>query len=207
MTIRPYAFWLALALGLVGSADAQQRSGSFRLAEAQAPMSGAHCSFLPGATSAACPRPVRLLVPLGAEGRAEMSALRKAAGYYALANLAEGALGSFDPTVSGSDDDGDDLINTETGEILGISAINPAHAVLHLGWAGAGAWARRSDEASSTYMKASTVLFGALTAAGIARDLQTEEEIYYVAGMALDMEANLIHAAITGVAAYFGFVR
>lgn len=205
MVSRWYAVGLVFTLALAGRVDAQQRTGLAGPAELDAAADRAGCASAASTAAWSCPREALPPLRLDGERRVEAGALRRAVGYYALANLAEGALGSFEATVEGGDDDG--LINTGTGEILGVSAINPAHAVLHLGWAGAGALARRSDKASSTYMKASAVLFGALTVAGVARDLQTDEEIYRVAGLALDMEANLIHAAITGVAAYFGFVR
>ena len=208
MTTRWFAAWLGCTLALAGSLDAQQRTGLFRSVEQDLPAGHAYCASAGRTAALTCPRELRPAQDLKVATRQEeASALRRAVGYYALANLAEGLLGSFDATVEERDGDGDGLIHTGTGEILGVPAINPAHAALHLGWAGAGALARRSDEASSAYMKASTVLWGALTVAGVARDLGTDEEIYKVAGLALDMEANLIHAAITGVAAYFGFVR
>lgn len=61
----------------------------------------------------------------------EPTAAQRSAEYFGWTDLAIGVLGFFGPAVTGN---GDGLINVRPGKLLGITAINWAHALLHASW-------------------------------------------------------------------------
>lgn len=112
----------------------------------------------------------------------DRTAVQKGAEYFGWTNLAIGALGLFGPTVTGNDDG---LINVRPGKLLGITAINWSHALLHAGWGVYGLVARDSREQSVRYMRATAGVFGVLTAMGYNK-VRGREGTYMVMGMAID---------------------
>ena len=125
----------------------------------------------------------------------DQTAVQKGAEYFGWTNLAIGALGLFGPTVTGNDDG---LINARPGKLLGITAINWAHALLHAGWGVYGLTARGSHEQSVRYMRATAGVFGATAAMGYNK-VRGREGTYMVMGMAIDQIGNYIHTAWTGI--------
>jgi hypothetical protein len=122
-------------------------------------------------------------------------AAQNAAEYFGWTKLAIGALGLFRPTVT---DNADGLINIYPGKLLGITAINWAHALLHAGWGVYGLTARGSHEQSVRYMQATAGVFGVLMAMGYNK-VRGRDGTYMVMGMAIDQIGNYIHTAWTGI--------
>lgn len=123
-------------------------------------------------------------------GRAPVQA---AAEYFGWTNLVIGALGLFGPTVTDNDDG---LINIHPGKLLGITAINWAHALLHAGWGVYGLMARDSREDSVRYMQATAGVFGLVTAMG-SNTVRGRDGTYMVMGMAVDQIGNYVHTGWT----------
>jgi hypothetical protein len=123
------------------------------------------------------------------------TAADNAAEYFCRTNLALGAVGLFGPTVTDRDDG---LMNVHPGTLLGITAINWAHDLLHAGWGVYGLTARGSHEQSVRYMRATTGVFGATAAMGYNK-LRGREGTYMAIRMAMDQIRNYIHAAGTGI--------
>lgn len=138
--------------------------------------------------------------PMRAERVEERTDAQKAATVMGAASAAIGALGFVAPVVTGNDDR---IINTHNGKLLGIFAINPPHALVHLGFGVAGlAAGRRSDEASRRYLEVSTGAYGALAAAGFVKG-RDRKGIYEFMGMALNAADNWLHTVWAGAAAAF----
>lgn len=115
-------------------------------------------------------------------------------------SLTLGALAFAAPAVTGNRDK---VINTHNGKLLGVFAVNPPHALLHIGLGAAGIAAMRSERAARRYLSASAVAYAALATAGVLKGRRRRKGIYEVMGMALNTADNVLHAVWSGAAALF----
>lgn len=115
----------------------------------------------------------------------------------ALANLAVGALGSLAPMVEGGRGK---VLNRGRGKLFGVFAINPPHALAHLGLGTLGLLSSRSTRASKAYLAASTALFAAGSIAGFNAGRECKG-IFQMMGLTMNAADNWLHAVWAGAGA------
>lgn len=126
-----------------------------------------------------------------------MRAAQSVARSFAWLNVGIGVAGMAGPTVTGNDDR---VINLHAGRLLGLPAINPAHALLHLGFGALGLATVTDTRSARHYFGTTLLVFAPLTAAGFAV-VRGRPGIHFVMGMAVDRLANYIHLAWAGLGA------
>jgi uncharacterized protein DUF4383 len=128
-----------------------------------------------------------------------MRTVQKFALYFGFVNLLIGIVGFIGPLVFGG---GGGLINTGTGLILGVIAINPPHALLHLLYGLLGIVASRNDQWSIAWSWGVVVGFGLLALGGWLL-YGFSPGIHDLASLAIDAQGNLLHSvwALLGLVA------
>ncbi|HEX6940205.1 MAG TPA: DUF4383 domain-containing protein [Longimicrobiales bacterium] len=116
-----------------------------------------------------------------------------------IASASFGALAFAAPIVAGNRDK---VINLRNGKLFGVFAVNPPHALAHIGLGALGIASSRSAASARLYLGASSLIHGALAAAGFTAR-RRRRDIYEVMGLALNTADNVLHAAWSGAAALF----
>lgn len=131
-----------------------------------------------------------------------MAIRRRTALYIGIIQLVLGVLGFVGPAVIGP---GRGAVNVEAGLLLGVVAVNWAHALVHLAFGAYGIAARRTAQSATTYLWAVAVVLGALAVAGFLAEAdvlvrRTPDGMLLVLETAVNNAANTIHLVLAGVA-------